>query len=112
MAKADQLNEIIKSYLGEIITSEIESPNFLITISEVHCSSDLSTAKVFVSILPENFSGTALKRLRSKSGHLSKILKTKARLVRVPKLFWAIDASFKAVKKIGDIFEEIEKEDV
>ena len=109
MSKANQLNEIIKHYLAEIIVSEIESPNFLITISDVKCSPDLSVAKVFISVLPENFFGTALKRLRSKTGHLSRILKERARLVRVPKMFWAIDDGFKVASKLDDAFRQIEK---
>lgn len=110
MSKVEQLNQIIKHYLAEIIVGEVEAPNFLITISEVKCSQDASFAKVFVSILPNNFSGTALKRLRSKTGHLSKILKIKASLVRVPKIIWAIDDGFKVASKLDDAFSEIEKE--
>lgn len=110
MSKAQQLDQIIKHYIAEIIISEIEAPNFLITISEVRCSSDLSHAKIFVSILPDNFSGTALKRLRGKSGHLSKILKSRANLVRVPKLLWSIDDGLKISSKIDEVFDEIEKE--
>lgn len=112
MSKSQKLDEIIKHYLGEVIASEIESPNFLITISEVRCSTDLSTAKIFVSVLPENFAGTALKRLRSKSGHLASILKKKGDLVRVPKLFWLVDGSFKVVEKINKTFKEIENENM
>lgn len=110
MSKANQLNEVIKHYLAEIIVSEIESPNFLITISDVKCSPDLSVAKVFISVLPENFFGTALKRLRSKTGHLSKLLKIKARLVRVPKIFWVVDDGFKIAGKLDEAFNEIERE--
>lgn len=112
MSKSQKLDEIIKHYLGEVITSEIDVPNFLITISEVRCSTDLSTAKIFVSILPENFAGTALKRLRSKSGHLANILKKKANLVRVPRIVFLLDASFKVVEKINKTFDEIENENM
>lgn len=110
MSKAQQLSEIIKHYLAQIILTEVEAPNFLITITEVKCSSDLSSAKVFVSILPDNFLGTALKKLRSKTSHLSKILKEKAGLVRVPRISWLIDDSFKVVSKIDDTFRQIEEE--
>jgi ribosome-binding factor A len=110
MSKSQQLNEIIKHYLAEIIGSEVEAPNFLITISEVRCSSDMSTAKIFVSVLPDNFSGTALKRLRARTGHLSKVLKERARLVRVPKIFWTIDDGFKIASKLDDAFKQIEEE--
>ncbi|MFA5644670.1 MAG: 30S ribosome-binding factor RbfA [Patescibacteria group bacterium] len=110
MAKIEQLNEIIKHTLAEIIIGEIESPNFLITISRVGCSPDLSLAKVFISVLPENFSGTALKKLRSKSSLLNKILKNKANLVRSPRLQWFIDEDLKKFSEIEETLEKIKAE--
>ena len=110
MSKENQLGEVIKHYLAEIIVSEVEAPNFLITVSGVKCSPDLSVAKVFISILPENFSGTALKKLKSKTAHLSKLLRIKARLVRVPKIFWVIDDGLQIADKINKTFAEIEQE--
>ncbi len=103
-------SEIVKKYLSEIITSEIESPNFLITISKVESSSNLSFAKVFLSILPENFSGTALKKLRNKSAFLSKSLKDKANLVKAPRLEWVIDEDLKRSSKIEETLELIKNE--
>ena len=106
MFRENKLNEIIKKYLAEIIVGEVESPNFLITIVKVDCSADLFLAKVYISVLPENFSGTALKRLRSNSVLISKILKKKAALTKVPKLDWIIDEDS---KRAEIIYREIEK---
>lgn len=112
MSKVLQLNEIIKHYLSEIIIGEIESPNFLITIIKVDSSPDLSLAKIYISVLPSNFSGTALKKLRSKSGLLVKILKNKARLTKNPRLEWSIDNDLKKMSQIDEIFDMIEKENL
>ncbi len=111
MSKTSQLNEIIKNSLAEIITNEIELNNFLITISRVDCSANLYLAKVFISVLPDNFSGTALKKLRSKSSLLSKMLKTKAKLVKNPHLEWSIDEDLKKFSEINDILDQIRKEE-
>ncbi len=111
MSKVNQLNKIIQHNLAEIIVGEIESPNFLITVSNVECSSDLSTAKIFISVLPSNFSGTALKKLRAKSGLMSGILKKKAYLVKSPYLEWLIDEDLKRASAIEETLEIISREE-
>lgn len=111
MSKVEQLNSIIKHGLAEVIIGEVATPNFLITISRVECSSDLSLAKVFVSVLPDNFSGTALKRLRSSSGILAKLLKDKTKIIKVPHLSWGIDENLKRAEKINETLEIIRSEE-
>lgn len=105
-----QTNETVKHYLAEAIIGEVESPNFLITITRVECSPDFSVANIFVSILPENFSGTALKNLRKKSSLLSKVLKNRLKLIKGPYLNWEIDEDLKRAIKIEETLEEIKKE--
>lgn len=105
-----QTNETVKHYLAEAIIGEVESPNFLITITRAECSPDFSVANIFVSILPENFSGTALKNLRKKSSLLSKVLKNKLKLIKGPYLNWEIDEDLKRAIKIEETLEEIKKE--
>lgn len=111
MSKVKQLNDIIKNGLAEVIIGEVEAPNFLITVSRVNCSSDLAIAKVFISILPENFSGTALKKLRNKSGVLAKLLKNKTKIIKVPRLIWLIDEDLKKMAEFDKTIEEIKEED-
>lgn len=105
-----QINELAKHYLAEAIIGEVESPNFLITVTKVKCTSNFSMIKAFVSVLPENFSGTALKNLRKKSSLLSKILKNKFKLTKGPYLSWEIDEDLKRSLKIEETLEEIRSE--
>ncbi len=110
MSKIDSINELIKNTLAESIIGEVESPNFLITITRADCSPDLSRAKIFVSVLPNNFSGTALRNLRNKSVFLSKILKNRARLTKNLYLEWFIDEDLKKMEKIDNLLDEINRE--
>ena len=112
MFRVEQFNDIIKNGLAEVIIGEVEAPNFLITISRVSCSSDLAVAKVFVSILPENFSGTALKKLRNKSGVLAKLLKNKTRIIKVPRFIWLIDEDLKKMAEFDKTMDEIREEEL
>lgn len=110
MLKADQMNEIIKHGLAEVMIGEVEAPNFLITITRVECSSDLSFAKIFISVLPDGLSGTALKRLRAKNGILAKLLKQKTRITKTPRFIWHIDEELKIANKINETLDQIRAE--
>jgi ribosome-binding factor A len=111
MSREDQFNEIIRNTLAKLIITEIESANFLITINRVESSRDLKEAKIFVSVLPEKFSGTALKKLRSKSKVLSENLKSKSVINRNLRLIWLIDESLKKMIAIDETLDEIHEEE-
>ena len=93
MAHQEQVNTALRNALAEVINRELEFPNALITVSFVKCSEDLKYATVGVSILPSNYQGTALKVLRSQSGHLAQALKNRVNFRRLPKFRWVIDST-------------------
>lgn len=96
--------------LAEAIRGEIESPDFLLSVSRVQCSSDLARASVFVSVLPDNRAGTALKKLRAKSGVLSKIVKNKTRLAKIPLWQFVLDEDSKKRDGIEAVLRAIQQE--
>ncbi len=110
MSRIDQINELLHQELAELISKEIEAPNFLITISYVDCSPDLKKAKIGLSVLPENFSGTALKKLRNHSSQFSKSLNKKLKLRNIPYFNWIIDETEKNAREIDNILEQIKQE--
>ena len=110
MARKEQMDELFRTKLSEIINREAILPNGLITITHVDASPDLQNAKVFISVLPENVSGTALKNLR-KSHHIFKALKDKKILRRLPKFTFHIDDLEKRAHEIDDYLQQIKKEE-
>lgn len=106
-----QISETVQEILATALPGEIESPGFLITITDLNCASDFSLARVSVSILPEKFSGTALKNLRKKSKILSEIIKKKLKLVKGPFLVWEIDDGFKKASSIEASLDRIKQGD-
>ena len=69
-----QINEAVQEILATALLRNL-SPLVLVTITAVKCAPDFSVAKISVSVLPDKFSGTALKNLRKKSKVLSEIIK-------------------------------------
>lgn len=107
MSRIEQINELLKSELANFITREVTLENCLITISYVDCSSDFKNAKIGVSVLPEKFSGTALKKLRNCSGLFAKRLGSKLRFRKIPRLNWIIDLTERKAAEIDKLLNEI-----
>ena len=100
-------NETIQKDIAEIITKEVPLHKYLITLTQVNCPANLSQIKIYFSVIPENFSGTALKTLKKESKNIAQLLSRKRHLKRVPKLIWQIDKSH---KKIFEIEEKLKEE--
>jgi ribosome-binding factor A len=109
MAKSEQVNEILQTALAEVVNRELELPNALITVVYVKCSQDQKYATIGVSVLPESLRGTALKKLRQKSGVLANSLRKKISLRRVPKLRWLVDATESQAQIVEGILMEEEE---
>lgn len=106
----EQTNEHLKIELSKLINQHIEITNGLITVVYVKSTSDLRHAKIVVSVLPENLSGTALRELKKHASLFTKALREKTRLRQVPKFFWALDTTEAKAAELDDIFKQIEAE--
>ena len=51
MSRINQVNELLKNELANLIVQEIPMHNVLITISYVDCSTDLKNAKIGISVV-------------------------------------------------------------
>ena len=104
-----QLNEQLKQELANLIVKEINLTNGLITVSFVDCSTDLKYAKVAISVLPEKFGPSILKRMHKLSGYFSKVLKRKLKIRQIPKFNWLLDNTESEAAKIEAVLKEIKK---
>ena len=108
MSRINQINELLRGEIANIINQEIRLNNGLITVCYVNCSADLKNAKIGVSILPNNLSKVALKKLKKHSSQFCQILKKKLSLKHIPKFNWAIDETEKNAAEIDNILKQIE----
>lgn len=105
MSRIDQVNQLLHGELAKLIQQHINLDGVLITISWVDCSPDLKQAKIYVSVLPDKFYGTALEQLRKSSGLFLKKL-SKLSLRSIPRLEWAIDNTEKKAAELEEIFRQ------
>lgn len=77
--------------LAQVISREIPMEEGFISISYVKCSPDFQSAEVGFSVLPDEKTFFALKKLRKSGPYLLKLIQKRIRLSRLHKLNWIID---------------------
>ncbi|MCK4540020.1 ribosome-binding factor A [Candidatus Parcubacteria bacterium] len=107
-----QINELLRQELAALVSREIYLRDGLITVTKVKCSPDLKNASVRISVLPENFSGSALRELKNHNTLFAKELKKKLNLKRIPRFKWEIDQQERYALDIDKVFDEIKKNDI
>lgn len=106
----ERLNEQLKEELANLIVKEITLENGLVTVCFVDCSPDLEYAKIGISVLPEKYGPSTLKKIRKLSGQFSRILKSKLKIRQIPKFNWVFDKTESQAAKIEAVIKQIKEE--
>jgi ribosome-binding factor A len=110
--RIEQLNEQLKNELANLIIKEVALTNGLITVCFVNCSTDLKYAKVGLSVLPEKFGPSVLKKMNKLSGRFSRVLRSKLKIRQIPKFNWVLDTTESQAAEIEEIIKKIKKENL
>lgn len=89
--RTQQVSSEILHQLTQIISKTLEISNYLITITRSEISPDLKYAKIFISVIPDTYRGSALSILKKNAHVLQKELGKTIRFYTVPKLNFYID---------------------
>ncbi|MBL7057740.1 ribosome-binding factor A [Patescibacteria group bacterium] len=110
MSRITQVNELLKNNLSYIITREIEIGDALLTITYVDTSPDLQNAKVGISVLPKNNTGTVLHKLKNSTVQIVQKLNKITKIRKMPKLNWVVDDTENRLADMEESFLEIKSE--
>jgi ribosome-binding factor A len=108
--RISRLNELIKEELGKILLKEGDFPKgVLVTITRVETLANLTEAKVWVSVLPENkgekIVGNLNKRIYFIQQKMNKILRMRV----VPKIRFLVETKTKEAARIEELLENLKK---
>ena len=99
-----KVSQLLKEEIGKIILKDLDlDKNILVTITRVDTSSDLAHATAFFSTLARDKEEEALAALTQSVFDIQHVLNRKLRMRPVPKIRFAIDASFKKEQRLYDI---------
>lgn len=110
--RLEQLDSLLQRLVGQYLLANFEAPaGVLVTITRVATSADLSQAKIYVSILPENSRGSILESLRKISSEIRHTLYGELELRSVPRLKFMIDEAELRAARVEDLIESIDNLD-
>lgn len=98
--RPDRLGNLIREELSAEIHRTLEFQGFLVTLTQVELTQKLDTARVHVSVLPEEFEAKALKMLSRARYALTGYLIKRLRIRQVPELIFQLDQGLKNAAKV------------
>lgn len=102
--RKERLNSVLRSEISRAIEKEIEFPlGVLATITDVDTASDLSEAKIGVSVLPSEKKDEVLKILNAKAGYFYSLVFKKLKIYTVPKLKFVYDPGPENAARVEEI---------
>ncbi|MCI3919470.1 30S ribosome-binding factor RbfA [Paenibacillus sp. TRM 82003] len=110
--RVGRVGEQLKKELSQIIQMELKDPGIgFITVTGVDVTSDLSQAKVYISVLgSDEQKETTLKALSRGKGFLRSEVGKRMRLRHVPDLLFHFDSSIEYGSRIEKLLDSINDE--
>lgn len=108
--RLEKFNNTLKKIIGESISNLEDYSYFsMISIMRVETSKDLSYSKVYVSVFEESNkkSEEIILRLNDNSFYFQKIISSKIRTSRIPKIKFFIDKSSEFQREIDELIDEV-----
>ncbi len=107
--RMDRVNEEFKKEISKIIDSDLKNPNItgIISVTKVKTSSDLKSARVYISLLNSKSKKNTLQGLKNASGFIRSELAKRVNLRYTPELIFELDESLEYGARIDSILNEI-----
>ena len=103
-----KVNELLFHKISEYTAKEVETPSdVFITLSRVETSPDLRHARVFISVIPDNKRGTALRIMKKHQGRLKKYLGQYLKMKFTPNPTFVIDSQLVYGNEIDRLLDSI-----
>ncbi len=111
--RIDRVNELLRFEISHILAREIKDPRVggVISITEVIASSDLRSARVYVSVMGrEQQRQEALDGIRSAASFLRRELRNRVNLRHTPHLTFQLDDSIEEGDRVLRLMDELPPE--
>lgn len=107
--RMDRVNEEFKKEISKIIDQDLKNPNItgIISVTKVKTSSDLKSARVYISLLNSKSKKNTMQGIKNASGFIRSELAKRVNLRYTPELIFELDESLEYGAKIDSILNEI-----
>ena len=108
--RMERVNSLLMRNISNILSTHINDPRLsaLITVTKVETSPDMSSAKVFVSVMEDQSSKAHIaETLNLASGFVRRSLIGKLSLRKIPALDFRIDSSIETSAKMSKLIDNL-----
>lgn len=110
--KIDRIASSLVKEISYILMTEVKNPDVrFVTVTDCKVTNDLSYAKVYVTILNNEFKKETMNALKNSSGFIRHALQERIDIRHIPELEFVFDESIEYGKKIENIIEKIHEDD-
>ena len=103
-----QINELLRTELAAEIMRSVDLPNdVFVSITKVDTSPDLHNATIFVSIVPDNKSGSSLEQIKKNLKNLATNVAPRLSLRTFPRLKVKIDEAERRASHIEALLDSL-----
>ena len=109
-ARTDRIDQLLRQEIGAILTRDVQDPRIgFVTITDVETAPDLSTARVWVSVIgqPEERERT-IRALERAMPFVRRELGSRIRLRRIPELHLRTDDTAQRGTRVMQLLAELE----
>lgn len=104
--RIQQVNELMKQEVSQLLLKEIDFDNILVTITNVDTSADLKNCKIKISVIPTDKNELALEIIKKNIYHLQQELNKRLYLKFVPKIKFEMDQIEAKAQRIEEILSQ------
>ncbi len=112
--RMERVNQLIRDELSQLIPAQMKNfgLDMMVTVTEVVTTSDLSSARVFVSVLgtPEE-KKEVLAKLSGSAGFFRKELASRLFIRKVPEILFRADESIERGIRLIELLDQVATED-
>ena len=110
--KLGRLNHTMMREISYILETEVKDKHIkFVTITDVRVTNDLSFAKVYVTVLNDEYKDITLKALKQASGFIRKQLSERVEIRHIPELQFVYDESIAYGQQIEEDIKRIHEND-
>ena len=110
--RAGRLSGEIQKEVADIITREVKDPRLsFVTVVNVIADADLSSAKIYVSVIDSDNKENVLAALNSAKGFIRRTLAHRLKVRTIPELYFHIDDSISYAIEMSKMIDRQIKED-
>lgn len=105
--RLEKINKLLQQQISLLIHLELAHRVGIVCVNSVLASSDIKSAKVYISVFDKLQSKAVLNELQKKSTFFEKCLMKKLVLRSIPKLYFTLDESQDEIDRVEDLLSKI-----